>query len=77
MPDKNGKRSRLWLSLIAGAYVALALGAAFTPQWLNVHVGASPVTRGLLLACGYLLFVIVIMGIASRPFSADRGDSES
>lgn len=70
-------RSRLWLSLIAGAYVALALGAAFAPQWLNTHIGSSPVTLGLLAACGYLVFVIVVMGIESRPFSQDNGDSES
>jgi uncharacterized membrane protein (DUF485 family) len=77
MTDKSSNRSRLWLSLIAGAYVALALGAAFAPQWLNVHIGASPATRGLVLACGYLVFVIVVMAMASHPFSADGGDSES
>ena len=77
MTDRNGNRSRLWFSLIAGAYLALALAAAFAPQWLNAHLGASPATRGLLVACGYLVLVIVVMAIVSRPFSADGGDSES
>ena len=77
MTDSRDNRSRLWLSLITGGYVALALGAAFAPRWLNVHLAASPATVGLLAACGYLVFVIVVMGIASRPFSPETRDRAS
>ena len=69
--------SKSWLLLIVGAYAALALLAAFAPRLLNTHLGSSPATLGLLAAFCYLVLVIVVMGIASRPFDSGPADGDS
>lgn len=62
----------LWLSLIAGSFVALALGVTFVPEVLNQPLGDGPATWGLLASAAYLVFVIGLMGLAIRPFARSQ-----
>jgi len=66
---KKTDYSWLWLSLITGGFVVLALGATFAPEILNRTFGQGPATWGLLASAFYLVFVIAVMGLAIRPFS--------
>ncbi len=59
----------LWLTLIAISFAALALGATFMRETLNQRVAQGPATWGLVAGAGYLVFVIVVMGLAVRPFA--------
>lgn len=60
---------RLYLSLIAGGFAALALVVTFVPELLNQRIGQGPATWALLVSAVYLVFVIGVMGLAIRPFA--------
>ncbi len=71
----NLSQGWLWLSLIAGAFLALALGATFLPEMFNRPIGQGPATWGLFASTAYLVFVIAVMSLAIRPFK--RVDRET
>lgn len=74
--NNKTKHGRLCLSLIAGGFTALALGATFVPEILNQRIAEGPATWALLASALYLVFVIGVMGLAIRPFarSAEKAD---
>ena len=74
--NKHVDRGWLWLALIAGGFVALALGATFAPLALNQPVAEGPATWGLVASALYLVFVIGIMGLATRPFAGDDDEPD-
>jgi len=67
--DSKISHGWIWLTLIAISFVALALGATFMRELLNQPVAQGPATWGLVASAGYIVFVIVVMGIAIRPFA--------
>ncbi len=68
MTHKN-RPGWLWLTLIIGGFIALALGATFAPWILNQRIAEGPATWGLVANAAYIVFIIGIMGRAIRPFS--------
>lgn len=66
----------LWLTLIAGGFTALTLGATFAPGILNQRIGDGPATWGLAASAFYIVFVIGTIGLAIRPFSRSEPGSD-
>ena len=69
------KSGRLFLTLIVGSFVVLALIATFAPELLNQRIAGGPATWGLVANTSFIVFVIGIMGWAIRPFA--RPDKET
>jgi len=67
--SSHSNRAWLWLTLISVSFAALALGATFMSGLLNQHIAQSPVTWGLVASAGYIVFVVVVMALAIRPFA--------
>ncbi len=75
MTHKN-KPGWLWLTLIIGGFIALALGATFAPEILNQRIAEGPATWGLVANAAYIVFIIGIMGRAIRPFSRSENGTD-
>ena len=74
--NKHPNRDWFWLALIAGGFAALALGATFAPQILNQPIANGPATWGLVASALYLVFVMVVMGLATRPFGSSEQEAD-
>ena len=66
--NQNTNHKWLWLALIAGGFITLALAATFVPDLLNQHIGQGPATWGLVAIVIYLIFVISVMALVVSPF---------
>jgi len=61
---KNTPHKWLWLMLIAGSFITLALAVTFLPETLNRPIGQGPATWGLVASVAYLVINVSVMALA-------------
>lgn len=62
--NKKTNHKWLWLLLIAGSFIALALAVTFLPETLNRPIGQGPATWALVASVTYLVLNVSVMALA-------------